>query len=61
MLLYYKCKQLKIKPIQRKISPQEKLDRNYNKNNNYAGTGFIDDNPRYNHVRRSRITINENL
>ena len=59
--VYYKCKQLKIKPIQRKIY-QEKVElETISYRNNYAGTGFIDSNPHdYNHLRRSRITINEN-
>lgn len=60
--VYYKCKQLKTRHIERKISPQEKVElETISYRNNYAGTGFIDSNPHdYNHLRQSRVAINNN-
>ena len=60
--IYYKCKQLKTRHIERKISPQEKVElETISYRNNYAGTGFIDTNAHdYNHLRQSRIAINNN-
>lgn len=56
--IYYKCKQIKTRNEGRKISPQLETISHYNQ---YSSNGFVDSNlHQYNHLKRSRLNVNEN-